>query len=219
MVSARVIRTASRDRFNPGTDAAAPINPGQSFGFSLRQRFARFARSNCSALIDRIVSVSCGSHSRPRGDWKTTSNDECEQNEYRKDAEVKLPQLLLVDLAGEQSELGFVLQMRIHCLSATMRLCQQLWRVRWCNTLCGKMPADAQIGRIFSFFDGLMRCPRVARCLLLRLNCFQSVSGHALQTRFAFALYFFPPRKAPPRWRSASPLPDAPHPRCPGVRG
>src|SRR5256885_1670144 len=35
---------------------------------------ARFARSNCSALIERIVSVSCGSHSRPRGDWKTTSN-------------------------------------------------------------------------------------------------------------------------------------------------
>jgi hypothetical protein len=68
VVSARVTRTASRDRFNPGTDAAAPINPGQSFGWPLGQRLARFARSNWSALIDTMVSVSCGSHSRPRGD-------------------------------------------------------------------------------------------------------------------------------------------------------
>ncbi|PYK07658.1 MAG: hypothetical protein DME67_00110 [Verrucomicrobia bacterium] len=61
-------RTVSRDSVNPGTDAAVPINVGKSFGRSLGQRLARFARSNWSVLIDTIVSVSCGSHSRPLGD-------------------------------------------------------------------------------------------------------------------------------------------------------
>ena len=46
VVIARVMRVASRGRLNPGVKAAAPINPGHSLGWFLRQRLARSARSN-----------------------------------------------------------------------------------------------------------------------------------------------------------------------------
>ena len=57
-----------------------------------------------------------------------------------------------------------------------MRLLQQMRRVWRRNALFGQMPADAQIRRIFSFFDGLMARPRVARCLLLGLNTLSQFS-------------------------------------------
>src|SRR4029077_8910015 len=64
-----------------------------------------------------------------------------------------------------------------------MGLFQQMWRVRRSNALFRQMPADAQIGWILSFFDGLMPCPRVARCLLLDLNALSQF----LVARFKFA--------------------------------
>src|SRR6476619_387729 len=58
-------------------------------------------------------------------------------------------------------------------------------RIRWSNALFGQMPADAQIRRILSFFDGLMTCPRVAPCLLLGLNAL---------SQFPIARFKFAPR-------------------------
>ena len=51
-----------------------------------------------------------------------------------------------------------------------MSLFQQMRRIRRSNAFFGQMPADAQICRILSFFDGLMPRPRVVRCLLLGPN-------------------------------------------------
>src|SRR5262249_60794200 len=65
VVSARVMRAVSRDGFKPGTEAAGPINPGQSLGLASRKGLARVGRLNLSALIYRIGSVSFGAHFRP----------------------------------------------------------------------------------------------------------------------------------------------------------
>ena len=51
-----------------------------------------------------------------------------------------------------------------------MRIGQQLRRVWRCHPFRSKMSADTQVSGIFSLFDYLMACPRVARCFLLRAN-------------------------------------------------
>src|SRR5438552_11581230 len=64
-----------------------------------------------------------------------------------------------------------------------MCLGQQLRGVWRGNALCRKMPTDTQIGWIFSLFDRLVVCPRVAGCFLLRANVVVQFSV----ARFEFA--------------------------------
>src|SRR5439155_26350266 len=48
-----------------------------------------------------------------------------------------------------------------------MSLLQQMRRIRRRNAFFGRMPTDAQISWILSFFDGLMPRPRVVSCMML----------------------------------------------------
>src|SRR5215475_2104800 len=57
--------------------------------------------------------------------------------------------------------------MPVDCLTAAVRLGQQMRRVWRGNALCGKVPANVQIRRIFSLLDCLMACACVARSFLL----------------------------------------------------
>src|SRR5438132_4768645 len=218
VVSARVMRTASRGSFNPGTDAAAPINPGQSVGWSLGQRLARFARSNWSALIDMMVSVSCGSHSRPRGDWKTTSSVSASRTRTEK--------------ALSKTSVAPV------CRFGS-RACSALPGVATVDLLPagGDVPGPTAAGRLevqrplpqdadrysnrLDFFalrpSGGVSARR-GLLLVAHERC-HSIFGRALRIRFAFALYFFLPQKALPPPCSASPWPDALHPRYPSAPG
>src|SRR5215813_13174908 len=66
-----------------------------------------------------------------------------------------------------------------------MSLLQQMRRVWWSNALFSQMTTNAQIRRIFSFFDGLMPRPCLARCLLLGPNALSqfAVAGFKLAPR------------------------------------
>ena len=57
--------------------------------------------------------------------------------------------------------------MPVHRLPAAMRVGQQMRCVWWGNALCGKVPANVQIRRIFSLLDRLMARAGVAGRFLL----------------------------------------------------
>ena len=93
--------------------------------------------------------------------------DDPQQHEDRNDAEVEFPQLLFVDLAGEQDQLRPVLQMSIHGLPAAAHFLEQMRRVRWGDALRREMTPDVQISGIFSLLDCLMTCACFSNRFLL----------------------------------------------------
>lgn len=77
---------------------------------------------------------------------------------------------MFVDLAGKKRELAPVLFILIDRGVMFTNLFEKMGRVRWRNSLGGKMAADVQISRVFAFLDDLMVLLRFPDCFLLRLN-------------------------------------------------
>ena len=70
---------------------------------------------------------------------KNQWQDDGQQHEHGNDAEVEFPQLLFVDLAGEQRQFRPVLQMSIHRLPVAVHFREQMRRVRRRNSLRREM--------------------------------------------------------------------------------
>src|SRR2546421_11069612 len=109
--------------------------------------------------------------------------------------------------------------MPIDCLTAAMRLGQQIRRVWWGNALRGKVPANVQIRRVFPLLDCLMLRACIASCFLLSSDVIIqfSVSGFKLASsprnvffhrrKFRFCgFHFF--RGQPRRFGAAEARPD-----------
>src|SRR6185369_16692400 len=80
---------------------------------------------------------------------KNNQQGDREQDQYGKHAEVKLSQLLFINLAGELSQLCLMFQLQIYGLFATMRLRQEMRCIRRSDRLFSQMPSDVQVRRIF----------------------------------------------------------------------
>ena len=109
VVSARVMRAVSRDGFNPGTEAAGPINPGQNLGF-------RVPPALCEVCAFELIRINrqdgIGCLREPFASARRLENNEQrdrQQNQNRKRAEVKLSQFLFIDLAGKPGQLCLML--------------------------------------------------------------------------------------------------------------
>ena len=79
-----------------------------------------------------------------------------------------------------------MLLMSIHGGAMFAHTVEQMRRIRRSDALGREMPANVEIGWIFSFFNDLMVLLRFANGVLLRMN----IIGEAFVTRFIFAAHF-----------------------------
>ena len=98
--------------------------------------------------------------------------DECDDDQrddhHGEDREIKFSQLLFVDLARKNGQLGRVLRMALDRGAVLLHFGQQMRRVRRRDSLGCQMPADVQISRVLLFFDGLMMAALFLERVLLR---------------------------------------------------
>ncbi len=130
-----------------------------------------------------MASVSCGSQSRFVGDLETSGRMIARRARSEKIGEIKFPQLLFVDLAGEHSQRLPVLGVAIDRGAAMLHFGQQMRCGRWRDPLRGEVTADVKIGRVFLFLDSLMLLPRLLYFLLLRPAAFVERAIAPLQIR------------------------------------